>query len=293
MPQPLERSPESIAAGYDRAMLMRTIPASGEAIPSIGLGTWQVFDVAPTDANLAPRAAVLDALLACGGTVIDSSPMYGRAEEVSGRLIARAGAGASVFIATKVWTQGRDQGIAQMRRSLRLFGTRRIDLMQIHNLLDWKTHLATLAEWRAQGLVRYVGITHYTTAAFATLADIIAAQTIDFVQLPYSIALRDAERTLLPLARERGVAVLVNRPFEAGALFRRVRGAPLPDWAAAFGATTWAAFFLKYILANPAVSCVIPASADSDHVREIVAAGEGRLPDAAELKRMAAAFDAL
>lgn len=274
-------------------MLTRSIPSSGEAIPAIGLGTWQVFDVAATESTLAPRAEVLDALLGAGGTVLDSSPMYGRAEEISGLLLARAKASTGVFIATKVWTEGRERGIAQMRRSLELFGAERIDLMQVHNLLDWQTHLATLEDWRGQGLVRYLGVTHYTTSAFDALAGIIAGARIDFVQLPYSIALRDAERRLLPLCAERGVAVIVNRPFEAGLLFRRVRGHGVPGWAAAFGATSWAAFFLKYLLAHPAVTCVIPATANPAHMHEIVAAGEGRMPDAAERTRMAQTWDAL
>ena len=269
------------------AMLTRTIPKSGEQLPAIGLGTWKVFDVAPSQANLAPLKDVLGVLFASGGTVIDSSPMYGRAEAVCGALLAEVKP-RSAFIATKVWTEGRAQGIAQMRESLKLFGVPRIDLMQVHNLVDWRTHLATLRERKTQGLVRYAGITHYTPSAYAQLADILRREQIDFVQLAYSIATREAEATLLPLCAERGVAVLVNRPFETGGLFRKTRGKEVPEWATEFGGTHWSIFFLKYILAHPGVTCAIPATANPAHMREIVAAGEGRLPSDAERARMRA-----
>ena len=274
-------------------MLMRAIPRTGEALPAIGLGTWKVFDVAPTPGNLRPLKDVLNVLFAAGGSVIDSSPMYGRAEAAAGALLAEMKAHDRAFIATKVWTEGREQGLAQMRDSLELLRAERIDLMQVHNLVDWRTHLATLRAWKAEGLIRYLGITHYTPSAYAELADIIAREDIDFVQLAYSIATREAENRLLPLCAERQVAVLVNRPFETGGLFRKLRGRAVPEWATAFGGTHWATFLLKYILAHPAVTCVIPATANPTHMREIVAAGEGRLPSAAERARMIAFVEGL
>ena len=274
-------------------MLTRAIPKTGETLPAIGLGTWKVFDVAPTPANLSPLKDVLNILFAAGGTVIDSSPMYGRAEATTGALLDDMKAHQRAFIATKVWTEGRASGIAQMEESFRLLRTERIDLMQVHNLLDWRTHLATLRDWKAAGRFRTIGITNYTPSAYAQLADIIAREEIDFVQFAYSIATRQAERHLLPLCAERGVATLINRPFETGGLFRKVRGKEVPEWATAFGGTHWSTFFLKYILAHPAVACVIPATANPDHMREIVLAGEGRLPSEAERARMLAFVEAL
>jgi diketogulonate reductase-like aldo/keto reductase len=274
-------------------MLMRAIPKSGELLPAIGLGTWKVFDVAATPANLAPLKDVLNVLFAAGGTTIDSSPMYGRAEVVAGALLDRMKLHGRAFVATKVWTEGRERGLAQMRESMRLLRTPRIDLMQVHNLVDWRTQLATLRDWKAEGLIRYAGITHYTPSAYRELADIVAREEIDFVQLAYSIATREAEDRLLPLCAERKVAVLVNRPFETGGLFRKTRGKAVPEWAAAFGAAHWSTLFLKYILAYPAVTCAIPATANPDHMREIVAAGEGRLPSESERARMRALLDDL
>jgi diketogulonate reductase-like aldo/keto reductase len=274
-------------------MLMRAIPKTNEALPAIGLGTWKSFDVVPTPANLKPLQDVLNILFAAGGKVIDSSPMYGRAEEVTGLLLDRMKAHDSAFIATKVWTEGGARGIAQMEESFRLLRAQRIDLMQVHNLVDWRTQLATMREWKAAGRFRYIGITHYTPSAYRDLADIIAHEEIDFVQFAYSIATRQAERDLLPLCAERGVATLINRPFETGALFRKVRGKEVPEWATAFGGTHWSTFFLKYIVAHPAVTCVIPATANPDHMREIVLAGEGRLPSDAERARMLAFVEGL
>ena len=274
-------------------MLTRAIPKTGETLPAIGLGTWKVFDVAATPANLPPRKQVLEILFAAGGTVIDSSPMYGRAEATTGALLDDMKAHQRAFIATKVWAEGRARGIAQMEESFRLLRTERIDLMQVHNLLDWRTQLATLRDWKAAGRFRAIGITHYTPSAYAQLADIIANEEIDFVQFAYSIATRQAERHLLPLCAERGVATLINRPFETGGLFRKVHGKEVPEWATAFGGTHWSTFFLKYILAHPAVACVIPATANPDHMREIVLAGEGRLPSKAERARMRAFVEGL
>jgi len=272
------------------AMASRKIPSSGEAIPVVGLGTWQTFDL-PSGAGAAARAPlvqVMAGLLAAGGTVVDSSPMYGRAEEVVGDVLAELHPAASPFLATKVWTRGGREGEAQLAESMRRFRVRTLDLAQVHNLLDVDVHLPMLRERKRSGVVRYVGITHYTTSAFADLERRMRAGPVDFVQLPYSVTVRDAEKRLLPAAAEAGVAVLVNRPFEEGAMFRTVKGRPLPSYAAELGCTAWSQLFLKFILAHPAVTCVIPATADPRHLAENVAAGSGPLPDEALRERIAA-----
>ena len=278
----------------------RPIPRTGETIPMVGLGTWQRFDVGASPAERAPLAEVLDAYLAAGGRVIDSSPMYGRAEGVVGDLLADRPGGAaaepppspSPFLATKVWTRGRAEGEAQMGHSMRLMRTQTMDLMQVHNLVDWRTHLETLREWKKLGLVRYIGVTHYQLGAFGDLERIATKESIDFIQLPYSIVTRDAEARLLPAAAASGVAVLVMRPFEEGALFARVRGKSLPPWAADFDCASWGQFFLKFILGHPAVTCPIPATASAKHLADNLAAGRGRLPDVATRKKMIAYLDA-
>ncbi|MHB1249177.1 MAG: aldo/keto reductase, partial [Polaromonas sp.] len=225
-------------------MHTRPIPASGEMLPVIGLGTWQGFDVAPGSAEYSRLPAVLWALFDAGGSVIDSSPMYGRAEAVAGEMLAASGSRAKAFVATKVWTRGRAEGMRQMNDSLRLLQAGHIDLMQIHNLLDWRTQLATLRDWKAAGRIRYVGITHYTASAYDELEAVMRAERFDFVQLNYSLDEREAERRILPLAAERGLAVLINRPFGGGGLLRRLRERPLPSWAAELGATSWAQLLL-------------------------------------------------
>ena len=274
-------------------MLTRAIPSTGEAMPVIGLGTWQTFDVGSDAAAREPLREVLRLFLAAGGRMIDSSPMYGRAEGVSGGLVAEIGAREKTFLATKVWTTGRAQGEAQMRRSAELMRAGVLDLIQIHNLVDWKTHLATLRRMKEEGSVRCIGITHYTAASLDTLADIVASENIDFVQFCYSIGTRQAERRLLPLCAERGVATIVNRPLEEGALFRRARGRSLPTIAGEVGCTSWAQFFLKFIVAHPAVTCVIPATAKPGHMADNLAAGTGVMPDEKQQRAMAAAWDAL
>jgi diketogulonate reductase-like aldo/keto reductase len=255
-------------------MLTRPIPSTGEPLPVIGLGTWQTFDTGTSARERQPLGQVLDRFAAAGGRLIDSSPMYGRAEEVVGALKGRV---AGAFIATKVWTRGRENGIAQMRRSAKLLQSGVIDLMQIHNMLDWETHLETLREWKAEGRIRYLGITHYTRSAFGDLEEIMRSETLDFVQLPLSVELPDAEERLLPLAESRRIAVLVNRPFEEGALLRRVAATPLPEWANELGAESWSELFLRYIVSHPAVTCVIPATSDPAHMEENLRAGEGRM----------------
>jgi diketogulonate reductase-like aldo/keto reductase len=276
------------------AMITRPIPSSGEAMPIVGLGTSQVFDVGTDAAALQPLREVLRLFLEAGGRIIDTSPMYGRAEAVTGDLVAGLAARPRVFFATKVWTSGHEAGIAQMRRSAELLKTDVIDLIQVHNLLDWRTQLATLRQMKEKGQVRYIGITHYTTGALAELARILESEPgIDFVQCAYSLATRDAEARLLPVAAERKVAVIVNRPFEDGDMFRRVRGRALPEWAAEFDCASWAQLFLKYVFADPAVTCAIPASANPAHMADDLKAGFGRLPDAKQRQQIRQMWDSL
>ena len=273
------------------ARLVSEIPSSGETVPFVGLGTWQTFDVADAAAR-GPIRDVLRRFVELGGRVVDSSPMYGAAEAAVGDLAAELGVRDTLFVATKVWTSGRAAGIAQMERSLQRLRGKRLDLMQVHNLVDASTHLRTLREWKAAGRVRYVGVTHYTASAYDELERVMRSEPLDFVQLNYSLAEREAEARLLPLARDRRIAVLVNRPFAEGALFSRVRGRAVPAWAADFDCQSWAQLFLKWILAHPAVTCVIPATSRPEHLEDNMKAGVGRLPDAAARERIAALLDA-
>ncbi len=274
-------------------MLAKPIPATGEMLPAIGIGTYKGFDLADGAETRARLAEVLRRLFGAGGSIVDSSPMYGRAEARAGEALAALGRQCDAFIMTKVWTSGREAGIRQMRDSLAFFGVARIALMQIHNLVDWRTHLPTLREWQAAGTLRYIGITHYTTGAFADLEAVLQREKLDFLQVPYSIAERAAEQRLLPLCKEKGVAVIANVPFGAGRLFRAVRGRPVPGWAHEFGAATWAQFFLKYLLGHDACTCVIPGTGDPDHAADMLGAGEGRLPYEPERRRMVEALAAL
>ncbi|MES2534752.1 MAG: aldo/keto reductase [Pseudomonadota bacterium] len=260
-------------------MQARKIPSSGEMLPVIGLGTWQTFDVGPGAAERAPLEAVLREFAALGGKLIDSSPMYGNSEEVAGDITSRLGLRKQLFIATKVWTSGKAAGIRQMEDSMAKLRAKPIDLMQVHNLVDVETHLDTLRKWKQQGMVRYIGVTHYTASAHEAVARIIASQPVDFIQINYSIGEREAEQRLLPLALERGVAVIANRPFAGGDLFRRVRNKPLPPWAAEIDCTTWAQLLLKFVVSHPAMTCAIPATANIVHLRDNMKAGTGRMPD--------------
>ncbi|WP_413728066.1 aldo/keto reductase [Sodalis sp. RH19] len=256
-------------------MPTRPIPSSREALPVIGLGTYRGFDVAPGDSQYARLPAVLDALFAAGGTVIDSSPMYGRAERTTGELLGARRLRPRAFLATKVWTSGREAGIRQMEASFRLLQTDRIDLMQIHNLLDWQTHLPTLRAMKAAGRIRYIGVTHYTPAAYDALESLINATPLDFLQINYALDDRAAEQRLLPLARDKGVAVICNTPFGGGGLLRRLGATPLPGWAADAGAASWAQLALKFVLANSAVTCAIPGTGNPRYMAENAAAATG------------------
>jgi diketogulonate reductase-like aldo/keto reductase len=267
-----------------RAPMKKPIPSTGEAIPVIGLGTSGTFDARPGAARSA-LAPVLQAFFDRGGTLIDSSPMYGESEEVVGELL-KATRHESVFAATKVWADGKQAGIDQMERSRRLWGVTRFDLMQIHNLRDWQEHLATLKDWKAQGRIRYIGITTSHGRMHDELERALEREPFDFVQLTYNLDDREVERRLLPLAAERKIAVLVNRPFQRGGLFDKVRGKSLPPWAKDLGIASWAQYFLKFVVSHPAVTCAIPATSKLKHVEDNMAAGYGRLPDAAERERM-------
>jgi diketogulonate reductase-like aldo/keto reductase len=277
------------AATESSTMLTRTIPSSGEKLPVIGLGTWRAFDVDLTADNHRQLEEVLSLFVKLGGRVIDSSPMYGRAEEVIGDLTATLGIRDKLFLATKVWTHGKENGIKSMERSMALLRTKRIDLMQVHNLVDVHTHLATLREWKRQGRIRYMGITHYEAGAFADIEKLMRSEKLDFVQINYSLMEPEAEQRLLPLAQERRIAVIANRPFGAGDLFDKVRSKPLPGWAAEFDCRSWAQFFLKWIVANPAVTCVIPATDKPRHLEDNMLGGIGRLPDA-NIRQLMAEF---
>jgi len=276
-----------------RTMLTRSIPSSvsAERLPVIGMGTWNTFDVGPNAAERAPLLDVLKVFYEHGARVIDSSPMYGQAERTTGDLVHQLGKRAETFFATKVWTSGRERGIAQIGESLKLLRAAPLDLLQIHNLLDWRTHIATLRRMKDEGKLRYIGVTHYTTSAYEELERVLRTERCDFVQFNYSIATRDAERRLLPFCRDHGIAVLINRPFEEGALFTRVRGRELPAYAKEIDCTSWAQFFLKYIVSHPAVTCVIPATSRATHMRDNVQAGFGRLPDEDMRRRMARELD--
>lgn len=259
----------------------------------MGLGTWPAFDLRGAGADRAALKDALRTLVDQGGTMVDSSPMYGAAESVVGALAGELELEGKLFIATKVWTSGREAGIRQMEDSFRKLRVERLDLMQVHNLLDADTHLATLAAWRREGRVRYVGVTHYHAGAHAALEAAIRKHRPDFVQLNYSLAEPDAERRLLGVAEGEGIAVIVNRPAAGGAMFARVRGKPLPDWAREIDCSSWTQFFLKFVLGHPAVTCVIPGTRNAAHVAGNAAAAHGRLPDPALRKRMAAYFDSL
>lgn len=272
--------------GTNESILKRVIPSSGERITAVGLGTWQTFDVGESSKDREPLKEVLKTLTAKGGSVIDSSPMYGRSEKVVGDLSMELKLNDKLFIATKVWTTGRENGIRQMNESFTLMKRKRIDLMQIHNLTDWQTHLKTLRSWKTDGRLKYIGLTHYTKSAHERLAEIIGSEKVDFIQINYNLIDRHAEEKLLPLAKAKDVAVLVNQPFESGSLFQRVKGKRLPEWAAEFECDSWAQFFLKYILSNPAVTCVIPGTSQPHHMLDNMGAAYGNLPTEKQRQEM-------
>ncbi len=269
------------------SMISRKIPKSGEPLPAVGLGTYRTFDVTGSAEREQAKEVMRD-FARLGGRVVDSSPMYGEAESVIGDVITQLDIVRQLFLATKVWTTGRDAGIEQARESMRRMKTNKLDLIQVHNLLDVDTHLSWLKEWKQAAQVRYIGVTHYTEGSYAALEKYVSSKQVDFVQFNYSMAERGAEKSLLPAASASGTAVIVNRPFAKASLFDRVKGRRLPDWASEFDATSWAQFFLKYILAHPAVTCVIPATRNPKHLADNMLAGRGRLPDEKMRQRMVA-----
>jgi diketogulonate reductase-like aldo/keto reductase len=268
-------------------LIQRKIPSSGEMLPAIGLGTWQTFDVPPD--RHGPLAEVLKEFAVLGGKLIDSSPMYGASEETAGDLMERLSLRKSLFVATKVWTPGKEAGIRQMEASMKKLKSPVIDLMQVHNLVDVKTHLNTLNAWKHEGIIRYLGVTHYHEGSHEAVMKVMESDSLDFLQINYSLAEREAEEKLLPMAMDRGVAVIVNRPFAGGNLFSRLREKPLPDFAAEFGCTSWAQLMLKFIISHPAITCAIPATSKVKHLRDNMGACQGPLPDEAMRKRIVAA----
>lgn len=282
-----------LTAQGSKSMLMKAIPSSGEKIPVIGMGSSRTFEVGEDQDQRARLTQVLQAFFDQGGTVIDTSPMYGSSEQVLGELLANVENKQSLFMATKVWTEGRQEGIAQMQASMDLLRTPVIDLMQIHNLLDWKVHWETLAEWKRGGRVRYIGITTHRGYDHDELAHVMQNYPVDFIQFSYSIANRKAEQHILPLAAERGIATMVNRPFQRGDLFRRVKGKDLPAWAADIDCDSWGQFYLKFVISHPAVTCVIPATSKVKHMLDNMGAGYGRMPDNKQRERMLKYFDSI
>jgi diketogulonate reductase-like aldo/keto reductase len=273
--------------------IRKAIPKTGETIPVIGLGTSRTFDAAGDASLLADLQRVVQTFFDMGGGMIDSSPMYGSAQEVIGQLLPGVKGKKNLFAATKVWIRGKQRGIEQMEESRRLWGIERFDLMQIHNLVDWRTHLETLTRMKADGRIRYMGVTTSHGRFHGELADLLRKHDFDFVQLTYNIGNRAVESPLLSIARDRGIAVIANRPFQRGDLFGRVRGKPLPPWAREFDCASWGQFFLKYAVSHPAITCAIPATAKVRHLRDNMAAGRGRLPDEKQRNRMEAYFRSL
>ena len=282
----LAQTPLALSQQNSKALIQKTIPSSGEKIPVIGLGTSRVFEVGTNPEARKGPAEVLKILADIQNSMMDTSPMYGSAETVVGDLSDQQKLRDQLFFATKVWTEGRQAGIAQMQESMRRLKTDHLDLMQIHNLVDWQTHIKTLRDWKEKGIIRYLGITHYNAGAHEAVMDIMRREPLDFLQINYSLFEPEAEQGVLPLAQDKNVAVIINRPFARGALFRRTKGKPLPGWAADFDCQSWAQLFLKYVVSHPAVTCTIPGTSKAKHMLDNQQAGYGRLPDAGERNKI-------
>jgi len=278
-------TPTALHAAAAETMRTRPIPSTGEPLPVVGLGTYEVFDVGGSPDEVAMRRDIVDRLLDAGGSVLDTSPMYNRSERIIGEVLDASGRRNDCFLATKVWTDGKDRGAAQMQRSADLMNVEVIDLMQVHNLRDTDVHMDTIRAWQESGRLRYNGITHYTAGALGDMEAAMKKHKPQFIQINYSLGEREADKRLLPLAADMGIAVIANRPFVTGKLFAAVRGRELPDWATAF-ADSWGQFFLKYIIGHDAISCVIPATSKATHMADNLGAGFGPLPDAAARERM-------
>jgi diketogulonate reductase-like aldo/keto reductase len=272
-------NPSLVLSNFEKIMLSRKIPSSGEMLPTVGLGTWIQFDVGSSKSDRDPLKQVLLKMIEKRGKLIDSSPMYGSAEKVVGDLTEELEIQDKLFYATKVWTSGKERGINQMRSSMRKMKREKMDLMQIHNLVDWQTHLNTLREWKEQGIIKYLGVTHYTDSSHERLRRIIETENIDFVQFNYSLTSRNADKSLFSEARDNGVAVIINRPYEGGSLFARTRGKDLPPWAQELDINSWGQFFLKFILGHEAVNCVIPGTSKPHHLVDNMQAGYGEMPN--------------
>ncbi len=272
-------------------MQQRVIPSTQEKIPCVGLGTWQTFDVGKSEQARNPLKEVLRILVQHGGSVIDSSPMYGRSEKVVGELTSELKLKDQIFEATKVWTSGKQEGIQQINDSIRLMKAKPMDLFQVHNLMDWKTQLATLTRLKDEGKIRYIGITHYNASGYDEMEHIMNTHPLDFIQINYNLAVRDSNERILPLAKDKGIAVITNRPYQGGSLFRKFKGKSLPEWAVEFDATSWGQFFLKFNLANEAVTCVIPGTSKPHHMKDNVQAGFGKFPDKGHVKKMIKLFE--
>jgi diketogulonate reductase-like aldo/keto reductase len=270
-------------------LITRPIPSTGEKLPVIGLGTWQVFDVEPTPEKLAPLEEVLRIFVEMGGSMLDSSPMYGKSEAVAGQLISRLELRPRLFVATKVWTTGREKGIEQMEESEEKLKSKPLDLMQVHNLVDLETHLETLRAWKKEGRFRYIGLTHYTASKHAEVQQALEKHPVDFVQINYSVGEREAEEKLLPFAKDTGIAVIANRPFVSGAMFKKLSARPIPEWASEIDCDSWAQLMLKFAVSHPAVTCAIPATSKASHMRDNMKACVGRLPDDALRAKIAEA----
>jgi aryl-alcohol dehydrogenase-like predicted oxidoreductase len=283
----------ALAQGVTSSPITRAIPATGERVPAIGVGSWLTFDVPPNHPAEAPLFPVLQTFFDRGGTLIDSSPMYGYAEAVIGDLLTETSARGRMFSATKIWTPIKALGRWQFERSCRLWGVSRFDLVQIHNLLQWEAHLETLRELKAAGRVRYIGVTSSEGAKYDEMERALTRERFDFVQFTYNFADRRAERRLLPLAAEQRLAVVINRPFDAGSLFRVVSGKPLPPFAREVDCESWAQYFLKFVVSHPAVTCAIPATSKAAHMAENIGALYGRLPDADLRSRMLKTIESL
>ena len=273
--------------------ILRTIPSSGEKLPAIGMGTWLTFDAGDSEPRRQDLKEVLRIFHENGGKLIDSSPMYGSSEKVVGDLVGDLNLRKHFFVATKVWTNGEANGIGQMQQSIQKMRTGVMDLMQVHNLVDVRTHLATLRKWKAEGKIRYIGLTHYVVSAYPELMELIKTEKPDFVQFNYNIGVRDAEQKLLPFCADNGVAVINNRPFDGGGLFKKIQGKALPPWAKEFESENWAQFFLKYIISHPAVTCAIPATSNPAHMAENIGAAYGLLPNVSMRKKMVDFFEKL
>ena len=268
--------------------LSRTIPSSGESVPVLGLGTWRTFDVRSA-ADRAPLEQCLAEFSTVPGGMIDTSPMYGRSEDVVGDLMTKLGVRDRLFVATKVWTSGKKRGVDQMEQSMKKLRVSQVDLMQVHNLVDVGTHLETMRAWKAEGRIRYIGVTHYTAGHHDDVARVLESEPVDFVQINYSVAEREADRSIFPLAAERGIAVIVNRPFGGGNVLGRLSSKPVPSWASDIDCSTWAQLLLKYVISHPAVTCVIPATSKVEHLRDNMRAAIGRMPDDAMRDEIVAA----